>query len=109
MLGVHGVSTWLLWRVLSRLAPGPLVPLILSVFGTSLLFVKGVSWPSSGFQTFPCTALTLLALDGFLAAIDVRLPAETGPAIASGRVRAIVATSLAPLFYVRASSSRSWR
>lgn len=100
-IAVHACSTWLLWRVLSRIAPSPMVPLVLSFFGTSLLFVKSLTWPSSGFQTFPCTALTLLALDGFLAALDVRLPGQAKPGIAWGRVRAVIGASLAPLFYVK--------
>ncbi|HLM42636.1 MAG TPA: hypothetical protein VK458_02160, partial [Myxococcaceae bacterium] len=67
MLVFHGLSSWVMFRLLRRLCPLPVATVLLLIWAVSPIQLRLTLWAAAGFEYFPCNLFSLFAIERMLA------------------------------------------
>ena len=67
MMLFHGLSSWVMFRLLRRLCPLPVAAVLLLIWAVSPIHLRLSVWAAAGLEYFPCNFFSLLAIERMLA------------------------------------------
>jgi hypothetical protein len=67
MMLFHGLSSWVMFRLLRRLCPLEVAAVLLLIWAVSPIHLRLSVWAAAGLEYFPCNFFSLLAIERMLA------------------------------------------